>query len=491
MRISTTKISIAELKSENCFIFLFEDELTVSANQLDTQSKGFIKGLIDAKQASNKLGKVTPVYGHESLDIKALYLVGCGKKASFTENSLIKVMSAIATIIQEKEASSIDIALTDLELKDRTVHWLAQKSTETLLTSLYKYSSTKSKKPDAPNLESINYVADEDGLNLAIETGKGMAHGINVARELGNLPGNICTPTYVAEQAEKLAEANEDITTKVIDETKLEEMGMGCFMSVSKGSVQPGKLICIEYNGASEDQKPHVLVGKGITFDTGGISLKPGAQMDEMKFDMCGAASVVGTMNALAELKPSINVVGIIVAAENMPSGNATKPGDIVTSYSGKTVEILNTDAEGRLVLCDALTYAERYEPESVIDIATLTGAIIVALGHHPTAVYSNDSDLQQQILDAGTAAWDRGWPMPLWEDYSEEVDSPYADLQNLGNSGRAGGSISAAVFLSKFAEKFKWAHLDIAGTAWTNRKSGASGRPVAMLTQYLLDKAS
>jgi leucyl aminopeptidase len=312
---------------------------------------------------------------------------------------------------------------------------------------------------------------------------------MNVARELGDLPGNICTPTFLANEARKLARTHKTLTAKILSEKQMADLGMGSLLSVSAGSKEPAQLIIMEYKGAAKSQRPHVLVGKGITFDTGGISLKPGGGMDEMKFDMCGAASVFGTMNAIVELEPKINVVAIVAAAENMPSSTATKPGDIVTSMSGKTIEVLNTDAEGRLVLCDALSYAERYKPQSVVDIATLTGACVIALGGHATGLFSNNQQLTEDLLAAGSTSGDRAWQMPLWDDYKKQLKSNFADLANIG--GREAGSITAACFLSYFTESYPWAHLDIAGTAWLSGASkGATGRPVPLLTQYLLTQA-
>jgi len=311
---------------------------------------------------------------------------------------------------------------------------------------------------------------------------------MSLAKELGNLPGNVCTPTYLAEQAIKLGQQYDAVTTTILDEDKMAELGMGSLLSVSRGSRQPAKLITMNYQGAG-DAKPVVLVGKGLTFDAGGISLKPAAGMDEMKYDMCGSASVFGTISAIAELNLPINVVGVVPSSENMPDGDANKPGDIVISMAGKTIEILNTDAEGRLILCDALTYSERFNPEVVIDIATLTGAIIVALGSKTTGLMSNDQDLADDLLQAGRDSDDKAWQLPLWDEYQEQLDSNFADIANIG--GKEAGSVTAACFLSRFTEKYTWAHLDIAGTAWKSggKAKGATGRPVPMLVQYLLNR--
>jgi leucyl aminopeptidase len=318
---------------------------------------------------------------------------------------------------------------------------------------------------------------------------RALADGIKLARDLGNRPGNVCTPTHLAETASELAARHDSLTCTVLEEAEMEKLGMGALLSVARGSRQPAKLITLEYRGGAEGDKPVVLVGKGVTFDSGGISIKPGAGMDEMKFDMCGAASVLGTLSAVADLGLPLNVVGVVPATENLPDGNASKPGDIVTSMSGQTIEILNTDAEGRLILCDALTYSARFEPAVVIDIATLTGACVIALGEHASGLMSNDDQLAADLLAAGERADDRAWRLPVWEDYQKQLDSPFADMANVG--GRAAGSITAACFLARFARNYRWAHFDIAGTAWLSGKSkGASGRPVALLFEYLANRA-
>ena len=316
-----------------------------------------------------------------------------------------------------------------------------------------------------------------------------IAAGVALAKDLGNLPPNICTPTYLGEQAKALAKAY-GFKAEVLEEAEIRKLGMGSFLGVAQGSIEPPRLIVLQHNKGKKGQKPVVLVGKGITFDTGGISLKPGADMDEMKYDMCGAASVLCTFKAIGEMDLAINVVAVIPTCENMPSGNAIKPGDILTSMSGQTIEILNTDAEGRLILCDALTYAERFEPSAVVDIATLTGACVIALGHHPSAVFSNQDALAHELIAAGESAHDRAWHMPLWDEFQSQLDSNFADMANIG--GRAGGSITAACFLSRYAKKYDWAHLDIAGTAWkSGKEKGGTGRPVPLLTTFLVNRAA
>ena len=351
----------------------------------------------------------------------------------------------------------------------------------------------KSQKSDGkPKLRKLTFeVASKAQLKnaeTAIQQGIAIGTGMDRARDLGNLPGNVCTPGYIAKQAKLLAKGQKQLTVKVLEEADMRKLKMGSLLSVSAGSRQPAKLITLEYKGAPAKEKPIVLVGKGVTFDTGGISLKPGAAMDEMKFDMCGAASVVGTLSAVVDMKLPINVVGIIPTTENMPDGLATKPGDIVTSMSGQTIEILNTDAEGRLILCDALTYAEKFKPRCVIDIATLTGACIVALGKVPSAVLGNHDPLINDLIKSGQQIEDKLWQLPLWDEYQEQLNSNFADIANIG--GRDAGTITAACFLSRFTKNYSWAHLDIAGTAWkSGEQKGATGRPVPLLTQYILNQ--
>ncbi|MFC3853512.1 leucyl aminopeptidase [Salinispirillum marinum] len=471
---ANTSLIIGFVGQEDNALSAFPDQLTTRINAWRKQ-----------QLISTKVGEQTPLLQSEGAQV---LLIGTGDSLHISENQLQKVATSVAQAMSKTQSTQLNVLSQRLQVQGRTQDWTIQKLVEWTLTGAYRYDTTKSEKNPQFNVQQFNLVADAD-LEPAITRGKALAHGVNVARELGNLPPNVCTPTYLAEQALELADRYHHIHTDIVEEAEMEAMGMGAFMAVSKGSDEPGKLIVMHYRGAGDDVAPHILVGKGLTFDTGGISIKPAAGMDEMKYDMCGAASVFGTLSTLAELQPKINVIGIVASAENMPSGRATRPGDVVTSMSGKTIEILNTDAEGRLVLCDALTYAERFKPESVIDIATLTGAVVVGLGHHPMAVYSNDDQMQAEVLAAGKSIWDRAWPMPLWDDYREELDSPYADLRNIGQ-GRAGGSITAATYLAEFTKNYTWSHLDIAGAAWTTAKAGATGRPVGLLTQYLLNKA-
>jgi len=356
----------------------------------------------------------------------------------------------------------------------------------------YQYDETLSKKADKPTLKQLYLINDtaSKAEKQALTDGIALGEGLNHTRELGNLPPSICTPSYLAKSAQALAKDHPKLSCKILSEAQMQKLGMNALLSVSAGSNEPGKLIVLEYKGGKANEKPQVLVGKGVTFDAGGISLKPGLNMDEMKYDMCGAASVLGTFKALTLASPKLNVVGIVGAVENLPSGSATKPGDVVTSMSGQTIEILNTDAEGRLVLCDALTYAERFKPAAVIDIATLTGACIVALGKQASGLFSNDEDLQADLIASGQASYDRVWPMPIWEEYDQLLKSNFADMANIG--GPQAGSITAACFLARFTQQYKWAHIDIAGPAWiSGANKGATGRPVNLLFNYLLSKSA
>ena len=359
------------------------------------------------------------------------------------------------------------------------------------LDVVYVYRHTKPSAPAAPRLARVTVLVDKVGAAAAargLAQGQAIGAGVGLARECANRPANHATPSFLAAEARRLGKTY-GFKVEVFDRRGIEKLGMGSFLAVAQGSDEPPRFIVMQYRGAAKSSAPTVLVGKGITFDTGGISLKPGAEMDEMKFDMGGAASVLGTMRALGELKPKINVVALIPTCENMPSGRAVKPGDVVKSLSGQTIEILNTDAEGRLILCDALTYAERFKPGAVVDVATLTGACVIALGHHHSGLYANDDALADELLAASRNALDPAWRMPLDEEYDEGLKSNFADMANI--AGRAGGSITAAKFLQRFAGKFKWGHLDVAGTAWkSGAAKGATGRPVPLLTHFVLARA-
>ncbi|MBB3139518.1 leucyl aminopeptidase [Halomonas organivorans] len=474
---------------------VFKDgDLLPAAAKLDDASERLIGQLIDREDFDAKLGNVQMIPFAPGLNADRLLLVGLGNREKCQEGAFRKAVDAAFTALATLPADDAAVAFTDVPVPDRDCDWKARMVAEAAHRAVYRFTEFKSEPGPQPRLERVTLLVSEGGNAEAARegarVGDGIGQGINAARTLGNLPGNVCTPRYLASRAEQLATAsNGALSAEILDEEALEALGAHSLLSVGRGSEEPSRLIVMKYQGAEDpDEAPHVLVGKGITFDAGGISLKPGAGMDEMKFDMCGAASVFGAVTSVLAIRPKINLVAIVASAENMPDGRATKPGDIIKTLKGLSVEVLNTDAEGRLVLCDALTYAERFEPASVVDIATLTGAAIIALGHHATGLMANDDDLALDLLDAGETAWDRAWHLPLWDEYQEQLDSNFADLANIG--GRPAGTITAGCFLSRFTDKFPWAHLDIAGTAWNSgQQKGATGRPVSLLTQYLLDR--
>ena len=383
--------------------------------------------------------------------------------------------------------------MAEVSVEGCGLQWNVRQIIEVFDDASYQFTALKSEKETESKLQKVMVTLPQNGLpaaQLGLTQGLAIAKGVSFTKALADLPGNVCTPTYMADKALELGKEHPALNVNIIEEAEMKELGMGSFLSVSRGSRQPAKLIVLEYQGGDKDSKPVVLVGKGLTFDAGGISLKPGPGMDEMKYDMCGGAAVMGTMLAAVKMQMPINIVGLVPSSENMPDGDANKPGDIVTSMSGKTIEILNTDAEGRLILCDTLTYAERYKPEAVIDLATLTGACLVALGRVPSGLLGNDDNLCNALIKAGETACDSVWRLPLWEEYQEQLKSNFADLANIGS--KDAGTITAACFLSHFTKNFRWAHLDIAGTAWrSGPNKGATGRPVPLLSQYLIDRAS
>jgi leucyl aminopeptidase len=471
-------------------VAVFEQgELSPSAMTINDQSDGYIKQVIARGDIKGKAGQTLLLHDVAGVSSPRILLVGCGKKGETTENNFNSAITAMTKVLNTSGASDANSCLAEITIHSRSHHWKVRQTAITAESALYKYTQTKSDvKPQDNPLERLTFMTSEDiqQTELAAQTGNAIANGMNLARELSNLPGNVCTPTYLAAQAIEIGNNFDSVTTTILDEAEMEELGMGSLLSVSRGSREPAKLITMNYQGAG-DARPVVLVGKGLTFDAGGISLKPSQAMDEMKYDMCGSASVFGTISAIAELNLPINVVGVIPSSENLPDGDANKPGDIVTSMAGKTIEILNTDAEGRLILCDALTYSARFNPEVVIDIATLTGAIIVALGSQASGLMSNNQELADALLQAGNDSHDRTWQLPIWDDYQQQLDSNFADIANIG--GKEAGSVTAACFLSRFTEDFNWAHLDIAGTAWKGGKAkGATGRPVPLLVQFLLN---
>lgn len=493
MNLQAKAVALSQLKTDCVVVGISEAEQQSTAfTQLDQLLAGLLSELAKAEDLKTGLGQ-SVLLPTPSIGCKRILVVGLGKSNELTRDQFQKLSTSVAGKLYAKNIKSAALALDDVTVTGADSAWNASLLARAVGLADYQYDETLSTKKKPHNLRTLIFVTDDKKSLPAIK--KGLAHGqaiaagMNFTRELGNLPANICTPSYLSGQARALARSQTKMTVKILKEKEMRELGMGSLLSVSAGSDQEANLIVMEYKGAAKSTKPHVLVGKGITFDTGGISLKPGANMDEMKFDMCGAASVFGTMKSLLELQPKVNVVAIVAASENMPNGKATKPGDVVTSMSGQTIEVLNTDAEGRLVLCDALTYAERYKPQSVIDIATLTGACIVALGKVRSGLYSNDDNLAAELQSLSQDVCDKTWHMPMDDEYQKLLDSNFADIANIGGPG--GGSITAACFLSRFTKKYTWAHLDIAGVSHLSggTAKGGTGRPVPLLTEYLLSK--
>ena len=467
-------------------------KLTPAGAALDRATRGQLSAAIKRGDMEGKPGTTLMLQHMPRVAAARVLLVGLGRERDFEDG---KFRDAVTKAIATLKHTGVTEAVLCLSagVKERDVAWRAAQAAIAATDATYRFDRMKSKREPARGVRHVTLLVGERG-DLAsghagLMQGAAIAQGMSLAKDLGNLPGNVCTPTYLAQAARDLAKQHK-LVVQVLERKDMEKLGMGSLLSVARGSREPPKLIVLKYDGGPRGAKPYALVGKGVTFDTGGISLKPAPEMDEMKFDMCGAASVLGTLRAVAELKLPLNVVGVIPATENMPGGAATKPGDIVTSMSGQTVEILNTDAEGRLILCDALTYTERFEPRAVVDIATLTGACVIALGHVASGLFSNDDALAQDLLAAGQTTRDRAWQLPLWDDYQEQLKSNFADFANIG--GRPAGSVTAACFLARFTKKFKWAHLDIAGIAWkSGAAKGATGRPVPLLTQFLIDRAA
>ncbi|MBI2799942.1 MAG: leucyl aminopeptidase [Gammaproteobacteria bacterium] len=464
--------------------------LSPSALRLDKASRGALTRIVRRGDISGNPGEALMVPDVGGIAAERVLLVGCGKADGISGLEYLGALNAAAKALCGAGLRNAVTALGEISVKDRDTAWKQQQIAVSLNHAAYRFERLKSKpsrKPALTRAWSAVEDSDADAASRGLRTGNAIALGMALTRDLANLPGNHCTPTHLAETAEALASAYPSLEVTVLDEADMLKLGMGSLLSVARGSRQPPKLITVEYRGAG-DAPPVVLVGKGVTFDSGGISIKPAAAMDEMKFDMTGAASVLGVMKAVAELGLEINVVGVAPATENLPDGSATKPGDVVTSMSGQTIEVLNTDAEGRLILCDALTYSARFKPDVVIDIATLTGACVIALGSHASGLLSNHDALADDLLAAGQRAGDRAWRLPLWDEYHKQLESPFADVANVG--GREAGTITAACFLSRFTKDFHWAHLDIAGTAWTGGKTkGSTGRPVPLLMEYLLGR--
>lgn len=468
--------------------------LTPIAEQIDEISEGYISNLIRRGDLEGKAGQVLLLHHVPNVQSERVLLVGCGKERELTERQYKQIVAKTIKTLNETGSMEAISFLTELHVKGRDIYWKVRQAVEAANDSVYTFLQLKTKKgePRRPLRKLVFNLSSRKDLSLgerAIEHAQAISKGVKLAKDVSNMPPNICNPLYLNKQAKQMCDEYDSLSLDTVGEAEMDELGMHSYLSVGRGSHNESIMSIIKHSGGEDGQAPVVLVGKGLTFDSGGISIKPGEAMDEMKYDMCGASSVLGAMQAVAELNLPINIIGVVAGCENMPDANAYRPGDILTTMSGQTVEVLNTDAEGRLVLCDALTYVERFEPECVIDIATLTGACVIALGKHATGVMSQHNPLAHDILNASEQSSDRAWRLPLWEEYQEQIESPFADMANIG--GRPAGTITAGCFLSRFTRKYNWAHLDIAGTAWVSgAKKGATGRPVPMLTQFLMNKA-
>lgn len=469
-----------------------ENQLSPTAQTLDTQSQGAICQLLAQGDFEGKVGQTLLLPQLANLNSRVL-LVGCGKQGELNSRQYKQLLQKTAQTLATTKTEIAVCALTEVAVANRSLYWNIRFAAEAFAAQSYVFDQFKSQKGDAPHLNEVRFVvsaAQQNEADTAVQQAQAVSLGVKFAKDLANCPPNICNPHYLAQQAQALAETYSNVQTTVLGEAAMAELGMNSYLAVSRGSANEAFMSIIEYKGAADaNAKPIVLVGKGLTFDTGGISIKPAEAMDEMKYDMGGAAAVYGTMKAIAEMQLPLNVIGVLAGCENAVDGNAYRPGDILTTMSGLTVEVLNTDAEGRLVLCDALTYVERFKPELVIDVATLTGACMVALGKHNSGLLSTDDELAQELLASANESEDLAWRLPLSEDYQEQLKSNFADLANIG--GRFGGASTAGQFLSNFTKNYRWAHLDVAGTAWNSGAAkGATGRPVGLLSQFLINRA-
>jgi len=467
--------------------------LGAAAEAVDKATRGLVSRLVKRGDLGGTLNETLMLPEAPGTAAERILLVGCGKADGIKPAEYLSLIQKAARTVGEAGLKNAVSCLADVPVRDRDAGWKIRQACLAFGASAYRFEQMKSKPSKRAHFARLGILVGlEDSVEAqhAVNTAKGLLGGLALMKDLANLPGNHCPPAHLAETARELGKTHKSLKVTVLERADMQKLGMGSLLAVAQGSAQPPKLITLDYRGCPDASRPIVLVGKGVTFDSGGISIKPGAGMDEMKFDMSGAAAVLGVMKTVAELALPINVVGVVPTVENMPDGHAIKPGDVVTSLSGQTIEILNTDAEGRLILCDALTYAARFEPDVVIDIATLTGACVVALGSHASGLLSNHDALADELLAAGEMSGDRAWRLPLWDDYQKQLDSPCADMANVG--GREAGTITAACFLARFTKDYRWAHLDIAGTAWTGGKlKNSTGRPLALLMEFILGRAS
>ena len=490
MKLTLDDRPIHEIPSD-CLVIGFTEggTMTPSVRKLDEASGGAIGRLLESGDIRTGIGKTQFLHGVPGLAVPRLLAVGFGKQDKLDLPRFDRACLAAGKALRDHPLLNCHVCLHELEFGAIEAPQRVRQAALALHRANYLYTVTKPLKEDSPvPVAAASFQAGAE-LQAALDQAAAFALGFEKAKLLGDLPPNICNPAYLAQEAAAIAAQFDRVELEVLEEEAMADLGMDALLGVSRGSANRARLIVLKYTGAAADQRPVVLVGKGITFDSGGLSLKSGENMMQMKYDMCGAAGVIGSFVACARMQLALNVICVVAAVENMPDGDAYRPGDVLTSMSGKTIEVLNTDAEGRLVLCDALTYSERFDPEVVIDVATLTGACVVALGHHASGLMSNDDRLAAELTAAGESVVDRAWRLPLWEEYQSQLDSPFADMKNVG--GMPAGVLTAGCFLSRFAEERRWAHLDIAGSAWKwGSDDGATGRPVGLLTQFLVDRA-
>ena len=486
MKIKATEQAVNQNTADQIIIGHFKGQKTNEfIDQLGSEVQAQFTARITNKDFSGQAGEVQNLYSDQG---QVITVVGLGKADKLTATALYEATHKVTQAAAQSRTQTLANYLALVSGTEINEEQSIKLVTLASAHAEYRYEDTKAfKKENKHSLKQIE-IAANDNQQKAFTIAKAMASGVQTARHLGNNPPNICHPAYIADYATKIAEKNDHCEINVLNHKQMKKMGMGALLAVGQGSANKPKMVVLKYHGAPKDQAPIALVGKGITFDTGGISLKPGPNMDEMKYDMCGAATVIGAFVSAVELGLPINLMTFVPAVENMPDGKAYRPGDVITSYSGKTIEVLNTDAEGRMILCDTLTYAQEFKPSVLLDFATLTGACVVALGHQASAVMTKTDGLFDDLKAAGLQAHDRVWELPLWDEYQKQIDTTFADMQNIG--GFPAGTITAGCFLSRFTDGQKWAHIDIAGTAWNSKKDGATGRPVAMLVQYLVNES-
>jgi leucyl aminopeptidase len=479
-----------DLETGCLIVGLFDGgDMPPATADVDRASGGLIGRMLESRDLSGKTGKTAMLHRPQGVKAERLQVVGLGKAAEFDAHAYRRALDTAFKALKSGPAAQVACALTALDVPGHDPSWRVRQAVMAADVQAYRYTATRKENGESAQLEGVTLMAPADSAD-ALAQGEAIAAGVRLARELGNLPPNICTPAYMAEQALGLARDHHGVGCEVLETAEMEKLGMGSLLSVARGSANAPRLIVLRWNGGADGARPYALVGKGITFDTGGISLKPGPGMEEMKFDMCGAAGVIGAFLGAVKLKLPLNIVCVVAAVENMPDGNAYRPSDVITAMDGQTIEVLNTDAEGRLILCDALTYVQRFEPAAIVDAATLTGACVVALGKHATGLMSRNDDLAAELLAAGESSLDRAWRLPLWTDYDKQLESVFADVANIG--GKWAGAITAGCFLARFTKGQRWAHLDVAGTAWDEGRKGlATGRPVPLLVSWLIDRAS